>query len=204
VEVVEVFADVACPFTHVGLRRFVARRGAAGRDAPVLVVRAWPLEMVNGRPLDAGFIAEEVGALRDQVAPDLFTGFDPAAFPMTSIPALALAHAAYAVDAVTGERVSLALRDALFEQGRDIADVGLLAHVASAHGVELRPGADVAAVAADLEEGRRRGVVGSPHFFVGGDGYFCPALDIRRVEGELRVRPDPETFDRLVIAALAA
>ena len=30
--VVEVFADVLCPFAHVGIRRFVERRHAAGRD----------------------------------------------------------------------------------------------------------------------------------------------------------------------------
>jgi hypothetical protein len=29
--VIEVFADVACPFTHVGLRRFVDRRAELGR-----------------------------------------------------------------------------------------------------------------------------------------------------------------------------
>ena len=29
--VIEVFADVTCPFTHVGLRRFVERRGELGR-----------------------------------------------------------------------------------------------------------------------------------------------------------------------------
>jgi hypothetical protein len=103
-DVIEVFADVSCPFTHVELRRLVARRAAEGHATPVLVVRAWPLELVNGQPLDPGFVAEEVGALREQVAPDLFAGFDPAAFPVTSIPALALAHAAYAVDAPTGER----------------------------------------------------------------------------------------------------
>ena len=31
---IEVFADVLCPFTHVGLRRLVARRTELGRDDP--------------------------------------------------------------------------------------------------------------------------------------------------------------------------
>jgi predicted DsbA family dithiol-disulfide isomerase len=202
--VIEVFADVVCPFTHVGLRRLVARRAGPEGDAPVLVVRAWPLELVNGRPLDREFVAEEVEALREQVAPDLFAGFDPAAFPVTSIPALALAHAAYAVDARTGKRVSLALRNALFEQGRDISDVSVLGEIASDHGVEVHARSDVAAVRADWEDGRRRGVLGSPHFFVGGDGYFCPSLDIRRVDGELHIRPDSGSLDRLLASALAA
>ena len=51
-DALEVFADVCCPFTHVGLRRIVRRRAELGRDDVVLVVRAWPLELVNGVPLD--------------------------------------------------------------------------------------------------------------------------------------------------------
>src|SRR6478735_6336015 len=40
---IEVFADVRCPFAHVGLRRLVERRRALGRDDVRLVVRAWPM-----------------------------------------------------------------------------------------------------------------------------------------------------------------
>ena len=46
-------------------------------------VRAWPLELVNGTPLDSAMIGEEVDELRAQVAPDLFTGFDLSGFPGT-------------------------------------------------------------------------------------------------------------------------
>ena len=66
--VVEVYADVCCPFTHVGLVRFVQAREERG-GGPVLHVRSWPLELVNGRPLDPAFIAEEVEEIRQQVAP---------------------------------------------------------------------------------------------------------------------------------------
>ena len=79
--VLEVFADIGCPFAYVGLRRLVARRDELGRDDVVLRVHAWPLELVNGVPLDRSFIAEEVEVLRDTVPPDLFAGFDPAALP---------------------------------------------------------------------------------------------------------------------------
>jgi hypothetical protein len=48
VRVVEVFADVSCPFAHVGLRRLVEQRDKLARDDIVLRVRAWPLELVNG------------------------------------------------------------------------------------------------------------------------------------------------------------
>jgi 2-hydroxychromene-2-carboxylate isomerase len=204
VDVVEVFADVCCPFTHVGLRRFVERRAALGRHEPLLVVRAWPLELVNGEPLDGDFIAEEIEALRGQVAPDLFTGFRRGFFPSTSLPALALAAGAYRVDVRTGEQVSLALRDALFERGIDIGDDRVLDAIAAIHGLD-RPGeAEHAAVRSDWEDGRRRGVRGSPEFFVAGRGYFCPTLDISRVDGQLQIRPDPEALDEFLGACLAA
>ncbi|MFZ4518319.1 MAG: disulfide bond formation protein DsbA, partial [Microthrixaceae bacterium] len=69
---IEVFADVSCPFAHVGLRRVVQERDRRGRTDVVLRVRAWPLEVVNGEALDGPHVAEKVDALRAQVAPDLF------------------------------------------------------------------------------------------------------------------------------------
>ena len=135
--VIEVFADVACPFTHVGLRRFVDRRVELGRHDVRLRVRAWPLEIVNGQPLDPDFIAEEVDDIRRQVAPTLFRGFTEAAFPFSCLPALTLAAAAYDQDLATGEQVSLALRDLLFEQGVDIAGAAVLARLADSYDVPV-------------------------------------------------------------------
>ena len=63
---IEVFADVRCPFTHVGIRRFLERRDAAG-GGPTLIVRAWPLELVNDAPMDPAKIGEEIDAI-DAVA----------------------------------------------------------------------------------------------------------------------------------------
>lgn len=200
---IEVFADVWCPFTHVGLRRLVQRREASGSTV-TLRVRAWPLELVNGHPLDAAFIGEEIVDLRAQVASDLFLGFDEARFPGSTLPALALAEAAYRVGEETGEAMSLALRDALFEQGRDVGDPAVLDELASAHGVPPVEAVDVAAVSASLDEGRARGVVGSPHFFTPSGGFFCPALDIRRVDGHLRITSDIEAFDRFAAGFLDA
>jgi hypothetical protein len=39
---------------------------------------------------------------------------------------------------------------------------------------------DRADVVADWHGGRRRGVLGSPHFFRGDNDVFCPAVDITR------------------------
>ena len=67
---IEVFADVACPFTHVGLRRFVERRAERGDPEPVhLRVRSWPLEVVNGQPLDPEHAAEAAAAARAALGP---------------------------------------------------------------------------------------------------------------------------------------
>ena len=200
---IEVFADVLCPFTHVGLRRVIAHRQAVGSKR-LLHVRAWPLELVNGEPLDAEFVADEIEQLREQVAPDLFTAFDPARFPTTSLPALSLAHTAYGRSTSLGERVSIALRDALFEEGRDVASADVIAEIAAAHNVEGPYEVDRAAIVADWEEGRRRGVQGSPHFFVDDEGFFCPALEIAHVGEHLKITANPARFDEFLTRAFPA
>ena len=54
---VEVFAEITCPFAYVGLKHVVEH--VAELDVPVdIIVRAWPLEWVNGAGLDvAGYHA---------------------------------------------------------------------------------------------------------------------------------------------------
>jgi len=192
-KVVEVFADVRCPFAHVGIRRLVER---GGPDV-ILRVRAWPLELVNQAPLDGSLIAEEVEELRAQVAPELFFGFDPAHWPSSSLPALGLVAAAYARHLWLGQRVSLAVRDALFEHGRDIAQPEELDEIARREGVPWPVDAGPAVIE-DWEEGRRRDVIGSPHFFVDGRGFFCPALDIRRHDGHLVISADHEGLEEML------
>ena len=194
---IEVFADVRCPFTHVGLRRLVERRQSQG--SPVsLRLRAWPLELVNGEPMDVELVDEEVRALREQVAPDLFAGFSPETFAATSLPALALTAAAYDCAMPTGEAVALALRWALFEEGRDIADPAVLGDIAGAHGVTWADGNRSEGVLDEWSEGRDRGVVGSPHLFIGSEGWFCPVLDISRDDGGFRIRESAPAFDTLL------
>ena len=199
---IEVFADVRCPFAHVGLSRIVQQRAARGADVP-LQIRAWPLEVVNQEPLDPDLIAEEVAALRAQIAPDLFTGFDPTRFPTTSMPALALTAGAYAIGLGVGERVALALRWALFEQGRDIASVDVLLDIAQSAGAPLPHDCELDRVRDDLTDGRARGVIGSPHFFIGDNDYFCPTLAITRTDEGLHIAGDPATFDALLEAAFS-
>ena len=163
------------------------------------MVRAWPLEWVNGQPMDPGFIAAEVEQIRATVAPDLFVGFDPDRFPTTTVPALQLTGLAYATSVDTGEAVALELRDRLFERGEDVGDPEVLAAVAAAHGLAPVEGDDDLA-RSDWHEGQARGVIGSPHFFTPGGSFFCPALDVRSVDGHLRITADPAGFDAFLAA----
>lgn len=180
---VEVFADVLCPFTHVGLHTLIDRRSERGLDEPRLRIRAWPLELINGRPLDPHHIEAEIVALRASIRPDLFAGFSVDTFPTTSMTAFALSAAADRTgDPALSEAVGMALRDAQFEQGLDIGRPDVVAQIATGFGLEpLDAEATEAAVRADWHEGGERGVVGSPHFFTAeGGNWFCPALAISR------------------------
>lgn len=180
---VEVFADVLCPFTHVGLHTLIDRREERGLGEPRMRIRAWPLELVNGAPLDPHHVAAEVAALRDSVRPDLFAGFSADSFPSTSMHAFALAAAADRTgDPTLVEQVGMALRDAVFEHGLDLGEPDLVAPIAARFGLQpLDPEATATAVRADWDEGKARGVIGSPHFFTSdGGSWFCPGLDISR------------------------
>jgi len=201
---VDVFADVVCPFAHVGLRRFVARRDALGVEHPLLRVRAWPLELVNAAPFDPEHVARNVEALRRQVASDLFRHFTPDAVPSTALPAFALAAEAYALDDHLGESVSLALRTALFEDGLDVSDPSVLADIAASHRIDTPGYAARHAYEDDYDEGRRLGVQGSPHFFVDGHEYFCPSLHIERTDEEVLLTPAPERLEALLDDCFAA
>lgn len=200
---IEVFADIGCPFAHVGLRRLRAERDRRGSISR-LRVRPWPLELVNGVPMDAEFIDEEIDDIRAQVAPELFAGFRVEAFPSTFLPAMAVVEAAYRVDDESGEALSFAMRTALFEEGRNVGDEEVLAELSETQGVGPVTEEDRQAVLDSWEEGRRRGVIGSPHFFAGDGGVFCPTLDIRRTsEGHLRISAGTESFDAFVESCFA-
>jgi predicted DsbA family dithiol-disulfide isomerase len=199
--VVEVFADVACPFTHVGLRRISAYRRERGTMEPMLRLRAWPLELVNGESLQGPALAPKIAALRAEVAPDLFVGFDGPRFPRTTLPALATEAAAYRQGVEVGEAFSLAVRTALFERGLDVSAPDVLRALRHEHGVPPPDDADESAVRADFDEGTRRGVAGSPHFFTARGDFFCPSLAIERQDGRLEVSFDAEGFQEFISAA---
>jgi hypothetical protein len=162
------------------LRAIQEQRARSGRSDVAIWVRAWPLELVNGSPLDPAVTAEHANDLREQVAPSLFEHLDVERFPSSTLDALALANRAYRTDTQTGERVSFALRDALFEEGRDISERATLEALAHDLGVVMPDESDRARVLEDWSDGQRRGVLGSPHFFCGETDAFCPSSTSRR------------------------
>ncbi|HET9731358.1 MAG TPA: DsbA family protein [Acidimicrobiales bacterium] len=179
---IEVFADVACPFAHAGLQALTERRLELGLVDVAVVVRAWPLELVNGKPLSARATATHARDLRDQAFPALFAAADHFEMPASSLPAMELAAAAYRCDRTVGEEVSLALRRTFFEDGQDISRPEVLGTLADRYGVATSA-QDRRAVMADWRLGESRGVQGSPHFFVGDRGWFCPSVEITPTEG---------------------
>jgi predicted DsbA family dithiol-disulfide isomerase len=198
---VEVFADISCPFTHVGLKRVVAQLRLLDRDTE-LIVRAWPLEWVNDGPLEAGPVAAKIAAFEEQLGIDDFRGFRADAWPDTTIPALNLAAVAFEVDASTGLAVSLALRSALFEDGFDISDPAVLADLATSFHLAVPDRGPLPRVEADYAEGQQRGVRGSPDFWVGDTEFFCPALDLGHDdEGALLTAFDQRGLEHFIEAA---
>ena len=84
-----------------------------------------------------------------------------------------------------------------------VDDPAVLVEIAAAVGIPM-PGEEARArVLADWHEGQARGVIGSPHFFVGPDSWFCPSLDITRVDGHLVIRSDPNAFEAFIDHCLA-
>ncbi len=198
------YGDVVCPFTHVGLHHLVARCAELGRTDIRIRVHAWPLELVNGHPLDPHLVAHEIEALRGGVDAALFAGFDQLRFPSTSLPALELAELAYAQSDETGTAMSLALRDELFMVGRDISDPVVLRTLADRFEIGEPTAREREAVLQDWRAGQARGVHGSPHYFSGAVEAFCPWLDITQVDGSFTVRTNRQVFEDFLSACLSA
>jgi len=200
---IEVFADIWCPFAHVGLRCARDQRDATGRDDAVIRVRPWPLELVNSAPMDPAKTDSHIEHLRHQINDDLFLGFDATNFPTSTLEALALIEHAYATDARTGEAATFAVRDALFEKGLDISDPAVLASIAAELGIGPTDDADRTAVTDSWHAGQARGVKGSPHFFSGDAEMFCPTLDISRSDaGDVSIALNIERLNAFLALCL--
>jgi len=100
--------------------------------------------------------------------------------------------------------MSFALRDALFEEGLDISRSDVLSDIAGSFDIGPYDAADEKAVLSDWEDGVRRGVKGSPHFYCGDFDAFCPSLEISRGEDGLVVRNATAVLDSFLANCFAS
>lgn len=146
--------------------------------------------------MDVDKTARNVESLRRQLGLALFTGFSPDNFPVTTLPALAFVAAATRVD--RDEEASYRIRDALWEEGLDVGSEAVVSEIAANFGFTIGDD-DRQAALDDYEEGQRRGVKGSPHFFCGNRDEFCPSLELARTaDGELVIKPDPYRLEEFL------
>ena len=197
---IEVYADIWCPFAHVGLRSAVARRDELGRREVVLWVRAWPLELVDGAPLDPGATAEHVEDLRAASGPGSLRALRSRALPEK------LARGARA-------RRGRLPQGRTNRRGREPCAAPRAVRGGGATSRTRRcsrrwrvPTVSATPVTgtwkASTRSGTRAsrgGVRGSPHFFCGKADAFCPSLEISEDgEGHLDLRQDMEALEELL------
>lgn len=170
-----VWSDIACPWATV----FVARWQVACERAGIPFAidhRVFPLELVNERPTPKLTLDAEIpvaGALVPDFEMRLWTGPD-FEYPVTTLLALEAVQAAKEQSLAASTSLDLALREALFADGRCISLRHVVLDVA-----RLTDDVDVDALIDALDSGRARRritddlaeakagkVKGSPHVFL--------------------------------------
>lgn len=200
-----VFSDLHCPWAYVFTIRLRRARAAVGQ--PPVAWRCWPLELVNERGTPWETLSQEIPVLT-QLEPDHFAPPKRETWPSTLLPAMeALKVAGELGGPQAADRFDEAARRAFFLDRRDLSIRPTLADVAAEAGLDrarfldaFDGGGHRRSVIADWQEGRRRGVEGSPHAFLpDGTGVFNPGVgDIDWVRGI----PVPHDVDEGAIAKL--
>ncbi len=187
---VVVWSDVACPWAHVAVARLHRVRDELGLvDSVRLDHRAFPLELVNGRPTPRSTLDAEIpvaGALEPGAGWQVWQGGD-SAYPVTTLLAMEAVQAAKEQSLAASEALDLALRAALFAQSRCISLRNVILDAAAESAA-----VDVDVLADALDHGRARHrvmddfeqacgdtVQGSPHLFLpDGTDVHNPGIEI--------------------------
>jgi predicted DsbA family dithiol-disulfide isomerase len=180
--VLTVFSDLHCPWAYLFSIRL--RRARNGVGDPPVAWRCWPLELVNERGTPWETVSKEIPVLT-QLEPDHFAAPRRETWPSTLLPAMeALKAAGELGGPEAADRFDEAARRAFFLDRRDLSIRPTLADLAAEAGLDrarfldaFDGGGHRRSVIADWEEGRRRGVEGSPHVFLpDGTGRFNPGI----------------------------
>jgi predicted DsbA family dithiol-disulfide isomerase len=180
--VLTVFSDLHCPWAYVLSIRL--RRARTGVDRPPVAWRCWPLELVNERGTSWDTLSQEIPVLA-QLEPDHFSRPRRETWPSTLLPAMeALKVAGDLGGPRTADRFDELARRAFFLERRDLSLRPTLADLAAEAGLDRDAFVDAfdgggyrRSVVADWQEGRRRGVEGSPHVFLpDGSAVFNPGV----------------------------
>lgn len=177
-----VFSDLHCPWAYVFSIRL--RRARAGVGQPPVAWRCWPLELVNERGTPWDSLSQEIPVLT-QLEPDHFAPPRRETWPSTMLPAMeALKVAGELGGPQAADRFDEVARRAFFLDRRDLSIRPTLLDLAAGAGLDREAfqvafdgGGHRRGVIADWQEGRRRGVEGSPHAFLpDGSAVFNPGI----------------------------
>ncbi len=186
---IAIYADIACPWSHVALFRLHRARARLRRDDDVRFdLRAFPLEVFNERPTPKRTLDAETpvcGALEPDAGWRMWARHDHD-YPVTTLLALEAVQASKAQGLAASEQLDRALRVALFARSRNIS----MRHeiLEAAQGCD---GLDAGKLGHDLDRGVARHLVfehaeearevveGSPHLFLpDGSGVHNPGIQM--------------------------
>jgi predicted DsbA family dithiol-disulfide isomerase len=215
---VVVYSDIACPWAHIAVHRLDRAIRERGVGSELIVDhRAFPLEVVNGRPTPKQLLDSEVRVCAT-VEPDAGWSFDPDpwTYPVSTLPALEAVQAAKAQGSDVSVRLDRALRRAMFAEWRCLAVHAVVFEIAATvDGVDVdalrdvvRSGDARAEVWNQLDAALQADVPGSPTFVLpDGTRSHNPGIELREEhdgDGSIVVDADDhEAIDALVDAAVA-
>lgn len=187
-----IWGDIACPWATLAVFRLHRIRARLDLQARVRFdLRAFCLELVNGRPTPKSVLDSEVpvvAALEPDAGWRMWQAPE-SQYPVSTFTALAAVEAAKAQGLPASERLDLALRRALFSESRCISILPIVEEVAGAADLdvaalrqELSSGRPFTAVLRQHSERDSWGVTGSPHLFLpDGHSVFNPGIEDRAV-----------------------
>ncbi|MFL6241263.1 MAG: DsbA family protein [Actinomycetes bacterium] len=220
---VAVWGDIACPWASLAVHRLHAARTRLGLDDQVRIdLRAFPLELVNGRCTPKRTIDAEVAAIGAHEPALAWQSWQRRVDEYPSSVLIALSAVQAAKDESVGglrasEEIDHALRKAFYRDSRPIGQWTEVFEVAmSCSGLDtdaltevMLSGAGLRAVVEQHDFAERNDVKGSPHLFCpDGSDFHNPGISMKWTKEQGRgflviEKDDPSIYDELLHRAVA-